>query len=156
MAEYLGITASYVAKFKTDARRPNTYQIDKIARKLNVTTDFLLGNEAAGLPYFMDYFGGASQGISLMSGLYYEKNFCIHNKWNTINDIKKDDLLIFARTSNVANGKIALVSFNKKELILGRVQDDLIYFDNGLTPISICDDKYNIEGKLIRIMRYID
>lgn len=155
MADCLGVDASYVAKFKNDSRRPNTYQIDKIARKLNITTDYLLGNETIGLPFYLNYFEGNPQGISLMSGITQNKHFCLNNKWDTLNDFAKDDLLVFAKPSETTNNKIVLVSFEKKNLILGRLNNGLLYFDNGLAPINIeGNDKYEIEGKLIRAVRY--
>lgn len=157
MGDLLDIDPSYVSKFKTDARRPNTYQIDKIARKLGITTDYLLGNETSGLPFYVNYLDGIKQSISISTGLSSEKHFSLYNIWSTINDVKKDDLLIFAKTTNEnLNGKIVLVSHNKKELMLGRIFGTLLYFDNGSTPLELNNEQYVIEGKLIRSMRYFN
>jgi transcriptional regulator with XRE-family HTH domain len=161
MADYLGVNASYIAKFKTDARRPNTFQIDKIAQKLDVTTDYLLGIEDTGLPYYVDILNeNEKQGISLMNNINYRKHFSTHSKWNSIAGIQKDDLLVFQRVidnDNIINNKVYIVVYNDSEVALGRIVDNLLFFDNGLPPVDISNkDRYKVVGKLIRSVRYFN
>lgn len=161
MAEVLNIDPSYVAKFKTDARRPNTYQIDRIANKLNVTTDYLLGNEASGLPFYMNVLNQVDrQGINLMTNISSEKHFSVYNEWSTINGLVKDDLLIFQRPNNNdnnTNNKVYLFIYNNEQALIGRLFDNLLYFDNGLPPVDVSDkSKYKAIGKLIRVVRYFN
>lgn len=158
MGELLNVDPSYIAKFKNDARRPNTYQIDKIARRLNVTTDYLLGNEAVGLPFYVDVLkANEKQGINLMSGISSEKHFSLHNIWKTISDLKKDDLLIFQKDVDIVNNKICIVSCDREQAILGRICDNMLFFDNGLPPVDISNkEKYRVIGRLIRVERYFN
>lgn len=158
MGELLNVDPSYIAKFKNDARRPNTYQIDKIARRLNVTTDYLLGNEAVGLPFYVDVLkANEKQGINLMSGISSEKHFSLHNIWKTISDLKKDDLLIFQKDVDIVNNKICIVSCDREQAILGRICDNMLFFDNGLPPVDISNkEKYCVIGRLIRVERYFN
>lgn len=160
MADFLGISASYVAKFKTDARRPNTLQIDKIARKLNISTDYLLGNEGYDLKFYPNILNVENKrGINLMSGLNSVKNFAVQNEWTTISGLDKNDVLIFQNTNNneTTYNKVYLVIYNKQQAMLGRIVDNLLYFDNGLAPVDISNnEKYEIVGRLIRIERYFN
>ena len=158
MAELLNVDPSYIAKFKNDARRPNTYQIDRIARKLNVTTDYLLGNGAVGLPFYVDILKeNERQGINLMNGISSEKHFSLHNVWKTISELKKDDLLIFQKDIDIINHKIYIISYNNEQVILGRVADNMLYFDNGIPPVDISNkEQYVVLGRLVRIERHFN
>ena len=164
IAELLDIDPSYVSKFKTDQRRPNTFQIDKIAQKLNTTTDFLLGNNVSGVPFFTNFEKNESQDMNLMNGLYGNKHFALFSQWNTIQGINKDDMLIFQRVNNDEknsyNNNIVITYIynntnNSKQLALGRYLNNVLYFDNGLPPILLKEND-EVVGKLIRLMRYFN
>ena len=157
MAKTLDIDPSYVAKFKSDARRPNTFQIDRIARKLNVSTDYLLGNESSGLPLYFNILNkDEKQPVNLMVGLTPEKHFVMKNQWTTINGIGKDDELLFQKADSVSDNKIYLISQENEYVWLGRVYGHSLYFDNGTPPIDISDaGRFKIEGRLIRVIRYL-
>ena len=90
LAVKLDIAPSYMSKFKTDARRPNVYQIDKIAQILGTTTDYLLGNNVADLPFYTNFQRDEKQSTSLMNGLRSDRNFALFNQWNTIKNIEKE------------------------------------------------------------------
>jgi len=74
-----------------------------------------------------------------------------------INELKKDDLLIFQKDIDIINNKIYIISYNKEQVILGRVFDNMLFFDNGMPPVDISNkDQYCVLGRLIRVERYFN
>lgn len=163
LAAKLDIAPSYMSKFKTDARRPNVYQIDKIAQILGTTTDYLLGNNVADLPFYTNFQRDEKQSTSLMNGLRSDRNFALFNQWNTIKNIEKDDMLVFQWINDGEKpsfNDVILVNIynnsnNSKQLVLGRFSNKTIYFDNGLPPITL-NEGDEIIGRLVRLMRYFN
>jgi len=154
LAERLGVVPSYISKAIKGELMPTADKLIQISEILRTTTDYLLGIVSDGIPFYSDYFNGQELRITLNLGLSPTTHFAIYSKWNTLSSINKDDLLIFKHFIGISGGNIVLVNKQQRELLLGRLWDNILTFENGDKPIDISDNKtYKVVGRLEKTIR---
>lgn len=85
LAEFLGVTRASVSNYENGKGEPKYSDLIKLAKRFNVTTDYLLGIEGA-QKHFFDHYNEKSEEATRMNTFLEETEALIRAKGNVTED----------------------------------------------------------------------
>lgn len=150
IAAALGVDGSYISRILSGKSSPSLAFLARMAAKYNVSLDYIiLGiNKLKLIPNINNMTLCSNYNIIDKT----EQVFMTYSKWNSVKDITINDGLIFDMAKKPKNGQSVIVKQSDGIIVLGRINNDMLYFDNGLPPQIITGD---IIATLIKVIKIV-
>ena len=146
----LGVDPARFSRIIYAETAPNLDFLMKISNAFDISMDYLsFGKTKLKLiPNLQDMSISREASIDMLP----KDTFATYSKWNCINEVSRNDTLIFSQSLAPKEKDIVICKQIDDSIELGRFFMNMLYFDNGEPPKQISGD---VIGVLIRIIKIV-